>query len=70
MRDGKGQNNLYHIESALSKKRSPWLIRLRIAPTISATTKDRSGTPSETQHWQIVDRRDIRYRSLQELFLR
>src|SRR6516162_117119 len=39
---------------------SPWLIRLRIAPTISATMKDRRGTPSDTQQRQIVTSCDIR----------
>src|SRR6516162_1645109 len=39
---------------------SPWLIRLRIAPTISATMKDRRETPSDTQQRQIVTRCDIR----------
>src|SRR5215472_11887446 len=39
---------------------SPWLIRLRIAPTISATMKDRRGTPSDTQQRQIVKSCDIR----------
>src|SRR6516225_9335390 len=39
---------------------SPWLIKLRIAPTISATMKDRRGTPSETQQRQIVTSCDIR----------
>src|SRR5260370_13976031 len=39
---------------------SPWLIRLRIAPTISATTKDRRGTPSDTQQRHIVKSGDIR----------
>src|SRR6516225_6647895 len=38
---------------------SPWLIRLRIAPTISATMKDRRGTPSDTQQRQIVKSCDI-----------
>ena len=42
---------------------SHWLIRLRIAPTISATMKDRRGTPSDTQQRQIVKSCDIRRNS-------
>src|SRR5258708_19364181 len=33
---------------------SPWLMRFRIVPTISATYNERRGTPSETAQWHAI----------------
>ena len=50
---------LAQLTRSLLSRASPWLIRFRIVPTISATTIDRRGTPSETQHWQTFRRRRL-----------
>src|ERR1700682_6832552 len=44
---------------AVPRRASPWLIRLRIVPTIRATVNDRFGTPSDRQQAQMRDNRDI-----------
>src|SRR6266436_4289848 len=33
---------------------SPWLMRFRMVPTISATYDERRGTPSETAQWHAI----------------
>src|SRR5260370_21439337 len=33
---------------------SPWLMRFRMVPTISATYNERRGTPSETAQWHAI----------------
>jgi hypothetical protein len=47
------------LTSAPLNNASPWLMRLRIVPTIKATPSDRLGMPSEMQRVKILDQRDI-----------